>query len=71
MLPLSQFRERFAAHLCGTTQARGYLPEVKQQIINMAVNGSGMRDPAGVLKISRNTVTQEFLQLEFCFGDSS
>jgi len=25
----------------------------------MAVNGSGMRDPARVLKISRNTVTQE------------
>ncbi len=38
---------------------RGYLSEVKQQITDMAVNGSGMRDTARVLKISRNTVTQE------------
>ena len=38
---------------------QGYLPRVKQQIIQMAVNGSGMRDTARVLKISRNTVTQE------------
>ena len=38
---------------------RGYLPEVKQQITDMAVNGSGMRDTARVLKISRNTVTQK------------
>ena len=36
---------------------QGYLPKVKQQISNMAVNGSGMRDTARVLKISRNTVT--------------
>ena len=36
---------------------QGYLPKVKQQITNMAVNGSGMRDTARVLKISRNTVT--------------
>ena len=36
---------------------RSYLPEVKQQIPDMAVNGSGMRDTARVLKISRNTVT--------------
>jgi transposase-like protein len=38
---------------------RGYLPLVKQQITDMVVNGSGMRDPARVLKISRNTVTEE------------
>jgi len=38
---------------------QGYLPKVKQQITDMAVNGSGMRDTARVLKISRNTVTQE------------
>ena len=42
-----------------STIYRGYLSEVKQQITDMAVNGSGMRDPARVLKISRNTVTQE------------
>ena len=37
---------------------RGYLPEVKQQIAEMAVNGSGVRDTARVLKISRTTVTE-------------
>lgn len=37
---------------------RGYLPEVKRQISDMAVNGSGIRDTARVLKISRTTVSQ-------------
>lgn len=37
---------------------RGYLPEVKRQIADMAVNGSGTRDTARVLKISRTTVTE-------------
>jgi transposase-like protein len=37
---------------------RGYLPEVKQQIVDMAVNGSGTRDTARVLNISRTTVTE-------------
>jgi transposase-like protein len=37
---------------------RGYLPEVKQQIVDMALNGSGTRDTARVLKISRTTVTE-------------
>lgn len=35
----------------------GYLPEVKQQITQMAINSSGMKNPATMLKISRNTVT--------------
>jgi insertion element IS1 protein InsB len=38
---------------------RGYLPEVKQQIADMAVNGSGIRDTARVLKISPTTVIEE------------
>jgi len=38
---------------------RAYDSEVKQKIAQMAINGSGMRDTARVLKISRNTVTQE------------
>jgi transposase-like protein len=37
---------------------RGYLPQVKQQIADMALNGSGTRDTARVLKISRTTVTE-------------
>ena len=35
---------------------RGCLKEVKAQIVQMAVNGSGVRDTARVLKISINTV---------------
>ncbi|NJP11035.1 MAG: hypothetical protein HC866_17450 [Leptolyngbyaceae cyanobacterium RU_5_1] len=31
---------------------------MKQQIADMAVNGSGIRDTARVLKISRTTVTE-------------
>jgi transposase-like protein len=37
---------------------RGYLPEVKQQISDMALNGSGIRDTARVLKISATTVIE-------------
>ena len=38
----------------------GDLPEVKQKIIEMALNGSGIRDTARVLGISQNTVMSEF-----------
>ncbi len=37
---------------------RGYLPEVKQQISEMALNGSGIRDTARVLNISPTTVIE-------------
>lgn len=37
---------------------RGYLPEVKEQITEMALNGSGIRDTARVLKISPTTVIE-------------
>lgn len=37
----------------------GYLPEVKKQIIDMSINGSGVRDTARVLEISPNTVINE------------
>ncbi len=38
---------------------QGYLPSIKQQIADMAVNGSGIRDTARVLKISPTTVIEE------------
>ena len=38
---------------------RGKDPEVKKQIIDMAMNGSGIRDTSRVLKISQNTVMNE------------
>jgi insertion element IS1 protein InsB len=37
----------------------GCCPEVKQQISDMAVNGSGIRDTARVLHISPTTVIEE------------
>lgn len=37
----------------------GRLPEIKAQIVDMALNGSGIRDTARVLKISPTTVINE------------
>jgi transposase-like protein len=37
----------------------GQSPEVKQQIVEMAMNASGIRDTARVLHISTNTVMTE------------
>ena len=34
-----------------------YKPEVKAKILEMALNGNGVRDTARVLKISQNTVS--------------
>jgi transposase-like protein len=35
------------------------LPQIKEQIIEMSLNGSGIRDIARVLKISPTTVIEE------------
>ena len=37
----------------------GDLPEIKQKIIDMALNGSGVRNTARVLGVSMNTVISE------------
>jgi len=37
----------------------GHLPEVKQQIVDMAMNASGIRDTARVLHVSPTTVIKE------------
>lgn len=37
---------------------RAYLPEVKQQMIDMAVNGRGIRDTARVLGVGKDTVVR-------------
>ena len=39
---------------------RGYLPEVKQSIADIVVNGSGVRDTARVLHISLTTMIEAF-----------
>src|SRR5262252_237730 len=38
---------------------RGRLPEIKQHVIEMSLNGSGVRETARVLKISTATVMHE------------
>jgi len=38
---------------------KGRLPEVKRQVIEMSLNGSGIRDTARVLQISTATVIHE------------
>ncbi len=38
---------------------KGRLPEIKQQVIEMSLNGSGVRDTARGLRISTATVIQE------------
>ena len=38
---------------------KGRLPTVKQQVIEMSLNGSGIRDTTRVLQISTATVIQE------------
>ncbi len=35
---------------------KAYEPGVMDQVIDMAINGSGIRDTARVLKINKNTV---------------
>ena len=37
-------------------QDRGRIPEIRRQVIDMALNGSGIRDTARVLRISPTTV---------------
>ena len=37
-------------------QDRGRAPEVRRQVVDMALNGSGIRDTARVLRISPTTV---------------
>jgi transposase-like protein len=43
---------------------QGYLPEVKEKIIDMAMNGRVIRDTARVLKISPSTVINEIKKKE-------
>ena len=37
-------------------QHRGRVPEVRHQVVDMALNGSGVRDTARVLRMSPTTV---------------
>jgi transposase-like protein len=37
---------------------KGFLQEIKTQIVDMALNGSGIRDTARVLNVSQTTVIE-------------
>ena len=50
---------------------RGRLPEIKQQVIEMSLNGSGVRDTARVLKISTATVIHELKKKGRCLNPST
>lgn len=45
-----------------------YLPEVKQQIVDRALNGSGIRDTARVLQMSTATVINELKKVILTTG---
>jgi transposase-like protein len=63
----SKGKERFRCQQtaqCGRTFLRSYaypgcLPTVKQQIVEMTLNGSGIRDIVRVLQVGPNTVLKE------------
>ena len=63
----SNGKERFRCQQheqCGRTFLRSYaylgcLPTVKQQIVDMTLNGSGIRDITRVLHVGPNTVLKE------------
>ena len=63
----SKGKERFRCQQtsqCGRTFLRSYaypgcLPTVKQQIVEMTLNGSGIRDITRVLHVGPNTVLKE------------
>jgi insertion element IS1 protein InsB len=50
---------------------RGYLPSVKRQIIDLALNGSGIRDTARVLRISTDTVLSELKKRNVSLSQST
>ena len=63
-----QGKQRYRCQECREGRGRTFLldysyagqsPEVKEQIVEMAMNASGIRDTARVLKISAQTVMTE------------
>ena len=64
-----QGKQRYRCRECREGRGRTFLldysdagqsPQVKEKIVEMAMNASGIRDTARVLKISPNTVMKEF-----------
>jgi transposase-like protein len=64
----SEGKQRYRCRECLSRRGRTFLlsytyagqsPEVKQQIVDMAMNASGIRDTARVLHVSPTTVLKE------------
>jgi transposase-like protein len=72
----SNGKERFRCQQrarCGRTFLRPYaypgrVPEVKRQIIEMTLKGSGVRDIARVLRVGPNTVINELKKSPHALG---
>jgi insertion element IS1 protein InsB len=52
-------------------QDRGRIPEIRRQVVDMAMNGSGVRDTARVLRISPTTVIAVLKKKPPCFKPST
>jgi transposase-like protein len=50
---------------------RGYVPSVKRQIVELALNGSGIRDTARVLGVSTDTVLNELKKRHVSLSQST
>ncbi len=48
-----------------TTRYRAYQAGIKEQAMEMAINGSGIRDTAQVLKIDKNTIISTFKKSKY------
>ncbi len=47
-----------------TYRYKAYRPGIKEQVVEIAINGSGIRDTARVLKINKNTVISTLKKVE-------
>jgi transposase-like protein len=54
-----QQREQCGRTFVGSSAYPGCLPNVKQQIVEMTLNGSGIRDIVRVLQVGPHTVLKE------------
>jgi transposase-like protein len=75
----SEGKQRYRCRECREGRGRTFLldytdagqsPEVKDQIVEMAMNASGIRDTARVLKISPTTVISELKKRNLNFNRS-
>lgn len=64
----SSQQERFRCRICGRVFQLSYVyearkPGIKEQIVEMSINGAGVRDTARKLKVAANTVIKALKKL--------